>query len=273
MSTPFELRWQNIEGLSIPLLAYADEDWIPVDELAASLGVQKNRLIRAAMSPANHGLVVAATLMADPVSRRLCVTRTTLLHLAHRIRPGTNNQLLRFIQCAASISTPINDARWRRADAARYRALVRREREAAKSERLQQRSSLLARLITEFDAGRPLRDLEAEWIQRTKLSPLTLHKALRGSGAGKALAAAHQSLGIERTHRKVQSGDRRPGRPPKITQDVIQGIQHQAAEGHSTKDLARSFKLSTATVKAIVKGTYWTSAAKENAASTGVHIG
>ncbi len=245
-----DLRWENLEALSVPLIDYAGQQWIPLREFAAALGVPASRLTNAARSKLNLGRVSCVSLLGQG-KKQLAISRATLTHLVHRIQPGSHNQLLRLVHVAERISHPqLSDD---------FNELLRQHK--LKTEKLHQREeyvharrrkkeTVLRLLATRFDNGQPIEELEAEWVRETGLKCSTLRRLLRVKPVKPNQNFKPRSVPASKAPRKR----------PVLTTATLVEIQKLAASGWTVQRLANGFNRKSQTIKEIIAGTYSTQA-------------
>lgn len=246
------LHWQHEEALDLPLVLYADESWIPLRELAQSLGVPTARLTAASKSKRNNHRVNMISLLPRHPHGSMAVSRASLVAISHRITPGTNNRLLRFIEVADRLAIGESlDLLAKRALSMKleneYR--LQRERELLQARKL--RAEVLAELASRLDKGEPYLELEKEWIKKTGLSPKTFFNQMKK----------------ERRHSRGICAFRpdRRDKPKKVkavrlTEDVLHKVLDDLEAGVAKDVVGRKYNIQNQTLRDIQKRRYSTAA-------------
>jgi hypothetical protein len=272
------LYWLHIGALNIPLVEHAGEEWVLLHEFQKDMGVGGKRFVGSVLNANNiHRGLRPVTLLLTPNCRRLAVARVSLMHLAQRIQPGTNNKLLIFVNQAMDIALgEPADLIVRRAAYAKKQAQEREMGLIKKGQERERLARVKVEVIQAFDRARVsdgprdlMNDIESLWREKTGLGPSSLHKTLRGTATDKSSLVAYETLGYSAdTKRSVKITTQAAragvgGRKAKLTAHSILEIRRRAQSGVSRQQLAKDFATIEPIIKKILNGTYSSNAMRE----------
>jgi hypothetical protein len=263
------LHWQHIEAVDLPLVVYMGEGWVPLRELAQSLGVETQRLTAAARSKRNNNRVRMISLLNGKRKSDLAVSRDSLVAISHRLTPGTNNRLLRFVESADRIAIENTlSALALRAMEMKIANQRRKEQEEARRRADLAKSALLANLMIRADRGEPYLELEKIWIQETGLLASTFFRRMRGHGLPASLQTMASELPPGTLERKRPIGRYNPAsrdKPPnpprvRLTEAVLHKVLDDLEAGIPKEQICKKYNVKAQTLRDIRKRRYSTAA-------------
>lgn len=258
-----DLRYEHFAALDLPIVEYDGVQWVPLNLLARELHVRPERLRLAAMNPRILISLDVISLGLSKADSQLAVARHSLLLLAQRLRCGTNNALLKFVNQAQDIAS-MTDMNF----------LVRRNLQVkAKLEKMRRLQAERKRqhdaFVEAYDEARAKGVPEArkQFKERLQLDPGILNRFLRQTY--ETVAAREAVATIKSRDGSFQPPKVPRGRPAQITPVVMQWLLRGLESGQSPSDLARKYDLAEATVLAIQKRQYRTAVGVDSGVAFG----